>query len=205
MAIQWVESVPSNASKVGNAPVDFKSVWTAISTGMAVEHYWPGAGGGSNASIGELKPGGTRTYVIDTATAPPTTSQLTARLAMTVTDAINKIKVQRLRVYESAGTYLVGTSWLDEHSNSCGSGYWLRQAGAVASVATGSATTLVTFSTPYLIAPTVFLTTSSESWAMCVTASTTTNFTSRYSSLANAASTATIYWESMGTASSGSF
>ena len=204
--IKWVESIPSNASKVGNAPVDFRSVWTAVATGMAVEHFFEGSGGASTASSGDLRPGGSRAYTIDGAAAPPlSTSQLTARLAIAITDTISAGRIQRLRVYDSAGTYQVGTSWLAENAADAGTGYWLRQAGATPSVPTGSSTTVVVFPQIYLAAPTVHLTSSSISWAFCVVSSTTTNFTSAFSSYANAASTATAYWEALGTMSSVSY
>lgn len=205
--IKWVESVPSNASLVGLAPVDFKSVWTAIAKGMAVEHYWSGSGGGSEASIGDVRPGGSRSTDIDTSTGLSSVyaNQSVARFAWALTDAINSLTVQRLRVYDSTGTYLAGTTFLEEHASNQTRGYWLRQAGAIASVPTGSSTTTTSFPTPYFAAPTVRVTSSSFSWLVCNASSSTTNFVSVFSSLLNASSTATIYWEALGVASSGSF
>jgi hypothetical protein len=211
--IKWTESVPSNASRVGNAPVDFRSVWTAIATGLAVEHYWPGVGGGSQTSAGDLRPGGSRTFANDSSSAPPAVSQLTARLSLNITDSINKIKLQRLRVYESAGTYQIGTSFLDEYQDFAGEGlsgfsgaYWLRQAGAVTGVATGSGTTVAAFPITYFSPPSsVIVASSSASWHVAVTSSSTTNFTSAFSSYAGAASTVTIYWEALGVVASDTY
>lgn len=214
--IKWVESVPSNASLVGRAPTDFKSVWTAMSAGLAVEHYWPGTGGGSVASAGDLLPGGTRTYVQSSASGPPmSSSQLTGRLSILQNSALAGTPAQRLVVYESAGTFLAGTSFLDEAipplGDSIGTwGYWLRQTGAIPNIPTGSGTTNKAFPVVYTgtvlgRGPRLTLTSSSASWILIAQAIETSGFTSAYSSYANAASTVTLYWEALGVVSSGNF
>lgn len=200
--IKWVESVPSNASLVGRAPTDFKSVWTAISLGMAVEHYWAGTGGGSDSSAGYLRPGGSRAYVI-LDTGPPTSSQITGRLAMDLN--ATSLRVQDLRIYESAGTYLVGTPSLDEVQSSAGSNHWHRTAGTITGVATGSGVTVVTFAPSFITAPAVFVQGSSVSWNVGIGTVGTSGFTSTYSTFAGASGTASIYWEALGLVSSASY
>jgi hypothetical protein len=195
--IKWVESVPSNASKVGNAPTDFRSVWTAIATGMATEHFWPGVGGASQASAGELLPGASRTFV-DAFSASSVPSQGTARLFFDTTNA-------RLYVYESAGTYMVGSAWHGAHKANPAGFVSLRQAGALANISTGSGLTRITYPVGYNEAPDIiFATSSSRSWFMVAGSSTTTQMLATFSSLAGAASTATLYWEVLGNISAAS-
>ena len=202
--IKWVETVPSNTSLVGYAPQDFKSVWTAISVGMATEHYFPGSGGGSDASAGDLLPGGSRCFVAAKSLSSAPNSQYTGRFFL---DTDNS----RLYAYESAATYMVGSSWYDDHSlgtgGTAGTSYWLRQSGAVVGVSTGSGTTRVTFPTPYVAGPSqVFLSVSNTSWFATPAGlgSDATGFISFFSSFAGAASTVTLYWEATGLASTGS-
>lgn len=191
MTIHWEESVPSNASFVGNAPQDFRSVWTAMATGLSVEHFWPGSGGESDASAGELRLGASRAF-----SAPKSRSSTPANaIGRLFLDQTNS----RLYAYESGSTYLVGTSWFEDNATDSGSsGYWVRTAGAVASVPTGSSSTVVAFPLTYVAAPTVFVIGSNSSWVFTVGGSTTTNFTSLFSSFAGAASTATFQWEAFG-------
>lgn len=199
MTIQWVESVPSGTSKVGNAPTDFRSVWTAISTAMAREHYWPGIGGGSDASAGDLLPGGSRCFVGAYSASSLPASQGTGRLFLDITNS-------RLYIYESAASYLGGTSWFNESQSDSSSGYWVRTSGSLAGVSTGSATTVIAFGMTFLVPPSIIhVTGSNTSWDLSLTTSTTTNFTSAYSSYAGAASTLTIYWQALGILSSVSY
>lgn len=197
MSIQWVESVPSGTSLVGHAPGDFKSVWTAIATAMAREHFWPGSGGGSDASAGDLLPGATRCFA-DARSRSSVPSQGTARFFMDTTNS-------RLFAYDSTGTFLAGTSWYEEMGVDAGSGYWVRTAGNVASVPTASGTTIVTFPVVFVAGPPVVLTSSNASWTFSLVSSTTTNFTSAWTSWAGAAGTATLYWEALGTLSTASY
>ena len=111
----------------------------------------------------------------------------------------------RLFVYESAATYLAGTSWYEEMGMDAGSNYWVRTAGNVGSVPTSSGTTIVTFPIVYVAGPPVVLTSSNASWTFSLVSSTTTNFTSAWTSWAGAAGTATLYWEALGTLSTASY
>ena len=197
--LKWAESVPSNASLVGNAPVDFKSVWTSIALGMATEHFYPGSGGGSDASAGILRPGGSKCFVGNRSDSSVQNSQYTGRLFLDRTNS-------RLYAYDSAGTYLVGTSWYEEMATDAGgTAYWARSAGAVASVPTGSSTTVVALPLTYGAAPRIVITSSNASWYFCLVTSTTTNFTSCFSTLAGASGTATLNWQSLGTLSGVSY
>lgn len=193
MTIQWTETVPSNASFVGNAPIDARSIWTAIETGLKVEHFWSGN------SFGDLLPGASRAFVA-ARSASSVPSQGTGRLFIDTTNG-------RIYAY-SDGTYVVGSLQYAEGKLintglADGSTFFLRQAGALTGVPTGSSSTLVTFPTPYSVGATVevFATSSSASWRFEVSTSNATNFTSVYSSFAGAASTATLYWEAFGVAS----
>lgn len=190
-ALGWTETVPSNSSLVGNAPKDFKSVWTALAFGMATEHYFPGSGGGSDASAGELLPGASRCFVDLKSKSSAPNSQYTGRFFL---DTDNS----RLYAYESAATYMVGSSWYNEHATDASTSYWVRTSGSIVGVGTGSGTTAATFPLLFLSAPTVTLSGSNTSWAVSIVSTTTAGFTSAYSSFAGAASTLTIYWQALG-------
>lgn len=194
MTIQWAESVPSNASFVGNAPIDARSIWTAIETGMKVEHFWSGN------SFGDLLPGASRAFVA-ARSASSVPSQGTGRLFIDTTNG---------RMYAfSDGTYVVGSLQYAEGKLvgtglADGSTFFLRQAGAVTGIPTGSSSTLVTFPIPYTGTVEVVTTSSSISWYFGAASVQTINFTSVFSSFAGAASTATLYWEAFGVASTAS-
>ena len=191
----WTESVPSNTSAVNQYPAFAKSVWTSISLGMAVEHYWNASGGGSDASIGELLPGSSRAFVAALSASSAPNSQMTGRLFLTS-------DTSRLLVYDSSGTYLVGTPFLQEHATDAKTGYWLRQSGSYTTTVT-SGTTLVTFSVPYAAAPQVWQSQDNALWLTGVVTLSTGFFTSTWSALA--AGTVNVYWESLGTVSSTSY
>lgn len=172
---------------------------------MTVEHLWSASGGASDASCGELLPGASRAFVRDRSTGPGT-NQVVGRLAIITTDSSTSFVPFRVVAYDSAGTFVVGTAWLDEHANGAGTGYWLRQSGSLTGNSTGTGTISATFGTPYQMAPaTIFLTSSNYSWHFTVKTSTATGFTSTFSSRAGASGTAIVYWESLGTASSVSY
>ena len=192
--IGWVESVPSNTSTVGQYPAFIKSVWTAISAGMAVEHYWNASGGASDASAGDLLPGGTRAFIA-TQSASSLPSQGTGRLFIAG-------DVSRLFAYDSSGTYLAGTSFFQEHALSPGASYWVRQTGSFTTTQTSS-TTVVTFPIPYAAAPYVFQTADNVQWLTGIVTIAAGTFTSTWSAMA--AGTVNVYWEALGQVSSASY
>ena len=204
--ITWVETIPSGTSLAGNAPTDFPRVWKAVTSGMTLEHFWNASGGDSEASAGELRLGASRVSIRAYSTDATADSQVTGRMAIITTgDSSTSYVPFRLLVYDSTGTFLAGTSWLDEHATSAGTGYWLRQSGSTAGIGTGTGTASVTFGTPYMLAPQIFLTPSNYSWVFFPLLVSAGLFTSAYSSLAGASGTATLYWESLGTVSSASY
>lgn len=193
--IGWTEGIPSNASTVGSYPAFIKSVWTAISQGMAVEHYWNGSGGGSDGSTGDLRAGGSRAFVAaQSASSIP--SQGTGRLFLAS-------DVSRLFAYDSSGTFLVGTPFFQEHATSSGTiGYWVRQSGSYTTTQT-SGTTTVTYPIPYAQTPSIWQTVDNASWLLTTSGEGADNFVSRFSALA--AGTVVVYWESLGLMSSASY
>lgn len=193
----WTESVPSNASLVGNAPKDFRSVWTALSLGLATEHFYPGSGGGSDASAGDLLPGGSRCFVDNKSRSSAPNSQYTGRLFLDIDNS-------RLYAYESAATYLVGTSWYNDNASDAGTNYWVRTSGNTPGVSTGSSVVTIPFGMTFTAPPQVVLSGSNTSWHLSFVTSTTTYVVSAFSSYAGAASTLTIYWQALGTLSSAS-
>jgi len=199
----WTEAIPSSTSQVGIFPTYARGVFTVISVGMAVEHIWNASGGGSEASAGDLRPGGTRTYFDVQSQSSAPGSQQTGRLFL-ASDA------SRLFVYDSTGTYLVGTPFCDLHATSAATGYWLRQTGSY-SIATSGATatsgsTVVQFPIPYIVPPAVFTTPSEAVIVVGTILVSNTSFSSGWSQFVGPSDTTdTVFWEALGRASSGSY
>ena len=193
----WTESVPSGTSLVGQFPDYAKSIWTTLALGMAKEHFWPGSGGGSDASIGELLPGGTRAFfAAQSASSIP--SQGTGRFFLAS-------DVSRLFVYTSTATFLVGTPFYDECRSHASGGYMGRQMGSFATTAT-SGTTVVTFPTAYSAVPQVYQSCSTAVVLLSRQGVAAGQFVSAWSALAaTGGASFTVFWESLGTISSASF
>ena len=62
MAIGWNESAPANSDNAGTADDELRSLKSNIAGGRSQSMYWPGSGGGSTASAGQMKPGAARTF-----------------------------------------------------------------------------------------------------------------------------------------------
>jgi hypothetical protein len=204
MAISaWSEAIPSGTSQVGQFPTYGRSTFGNISTGMAVEHFWNGSGGGSELSAGDLRPGGSRAFFDVQSNSSAPGSQQTGRLFLAS-------DTTRLFVYDSTGTYLVGTPFCGLHQQSALTKFWLRQTGSY-SIATSGGTSVngsftTTFPIPYVTAPQIYTSPSEAVLITAVATSNTTNFTSSWSQLALPSDTTdTIFWEALGLASSGSF
>lgn len=194
-AISWVETVPSATSLVGIEPRHLQSVWTAVATGLATNLYWPGSGGGSDASIGRLKPGASRTYVDVISNSSVVNSQATGRVFF-ATDSTRAV------LYDSAGTYLFGTPYLAEmHTPSAFP--WVRQTGQTVVASAGTPTSKsVSFADAYGAAPTVWQTFSNTNYLMAISTVTTGGFTSTFSWMGGGSqSLFTIEYWSLGTMS----
>jgi len=214
----WNEAVPSGTSTVGDFPDYGRDILSAIAIGMSVEHNWPGAGGGSQNSIGELLPGASRAYVDQQSKSSAPGSQMTGRLFLASTGSSGGISfpLNRLFAYASTGTYLVGTPYGSEHSTSAltvGSAmsspanYWLRQSGSFQTNSASGSTT-IPFPIPYALNPVCFVTRGDSGvTATLLTAgsASTVNMASGWSALGATLGTITVLWESLGLASSGSF
>ena len=62
MAIAWDEAAPANTDNAGTGDDVLRSLKTNIAGGLSQSMYWPGTGGGSTASAGQMKPGAARTF-----------------------------------------------------------------------------------------------------------------------------------------------
>lgn len=200
----WVETVPSGTSPVGNFPTWAKTMWTAVATGMALEHYYTGSGGGSAASSGDLAPGGSRAFYDVQSNSSAPNSQMTGRLFY-ASDA------SRLFVYDSTGTYLVGTASGVEFvvNPPVFRGYWARQSGSFTTTATSGVTDIV-FPVPFFTIPNIAQTVNgaggSNTIFLGIVASQTSQsqFRSVWSALA-APGSFTVVWEALGAISSASY
>lgn len=192
--IGWTETLPSDASAVGLAPPEIRSIWSSIAQGLGLNGgplYWPGTGGGSEASAGQLQPGGLRAYH-DTHSASSNAGTL---------DVIGRVFVasdrSRAYLYESAATRLLGSRFLIEYTSSSKSlgDVWVTQRGETA-FALG--TTTVTFATPFRAAPFVGGSCSQASTTLQFTPISATQFRSDVSTLGGTISDSTLYWWAIG-------
>jgi len=192
--ISWNEAAPAITDKVGIFPAQGPSIWTAISNGLATGLYWDGSGGASAASGGELKLGTSRAYYDVASKSSTPTSQSTGRLFLCS-------DTSRLYMYDSAGTYLAGTPFYEEYMTvpAVGAGI-IMQAG---STAIGSGVT-VTYPLAFTVAPKMVMLTVTDTlginppFAVNLTNSFTTGFTSSFSQLNGAPTGGTVYWSAIG-------
>lgn len=63
MAITWTEGAPGSRSDVSAGAQAVRDLKIAFADGVEPSMYWPGSGGGSAASAGEMKLGTFRTFV----------------------------------------------------------------------------------------------------------------------------------------------
>jgi len=200
MAISaWTESIPSGTSTVGTFPAYARAVFAAITAGMAVEHYWNGSGGGSDASTGDLLPGASRAFFAaqSDASAP----------AQNIGRVFLASDTSRLLLYDSSGTYLGGTPFLAEHATSANTSYWVRFTGSYSTTAT-TGSTAITFPTPFVnTIPAVFQSIDTDIWTVAATpiGNGLSAFSSYVSIIALGGATVTVRWEAIGTVSSASY
>ena len=189
----WTETIPSDASIVGHEPPHLRSVWTSIGLGLGTNLFWPESGGGSQASLGDLRPGGSRAFY-DTA-SNSSSADTTRYLAR----AFLASDTSRLFVYESDRTLLAGTPYLIEHGTAAGRGVWVETRGTEV-VPSGSVAT-INFGIVYDATPTtVFTTFSQRSFSHFVSTLTAGGFVSSFSFTGpGSQSTVTIFWTSTGT------
>jgi len=151
--IAWNEAVPSNTSYVRDLPAFMQSATTAMATALGTHVlYWTPTSG-SAASVGEMQPGGSRTYY---GAASLSSNADNANLGQRLFATSDTTK---LLCYDSAGTYRVGTPFFVEFAKGPTASSveswvtpatWLLQSGSV--VYSGSLVT-VTFPTPYSFYP----------------------------------------------------
>lgn len=195
--INWVETVPSDGSAVGNAPTELASHWTAIGTWLGASLYWPGSGGASQASAGELKLGQSLAFY-----GPQSASSNTIGWYHTGRGFLDSV-TSRLYAYDSTGTYLVGTPFLVSHASGTVPGHaWVVQSGSTLVPSTGTPKqVIVPFPSAYSGVAFVMTTLSSQSFVCGTVSSVTTGgFTSIFSYLGpDPQSAFTLYWTSIGT------
>ena len=193
--IAWNESVPSGTSVV--EPTIARSVWSSLAVGLSEVVYWPGSGGGSVASAGEVRPGRSLAfYGPQSASSNPTLDH--------VSRAYLASDTSRLFVYGSGQTFLAGSPRVWEHNLRYTSpNYtWVVQRSATTGLDGTLTTKAISFPTPYTGAPEVFTSSSATSYIHGVSNITSGGFISEYSYIpvaAEAGSNFTLYWYSVGT------
>lgn len=200
--IAWVETIPSDGSAVAFAPTEFPSHWSAIATWMNGMRLWPVTGGGSEASIGEMKNGGALAF-FGAKSASSNTVDWYHRAR-----AFFDSGTTRLYTYDSSGTYLIGTPFGVDYGVASvgGQRFALVQSGSTA-VAAGVLSLTIPFPLAYSPVgqtglPVVMVTFSGAS-IVGGSASTVTGggFTSTFSYFGPATQPAsTLYWTAFGSA-----
>ena len=192
----WTENLPSDDSLVVKAPEYMRGIWVDTTSGMAESVEWPGTGGGSSASQGELKLGASKTMV-DTAS--------NASFGATATHRGRPFfasDTSRLYTYASTKTYIVGTPFLQEHSDYFSGAYWLEQSGSYVTrvVAAGSDTEGIgaTFVQAYDGAPSIFARSNDTNVRVAIRSQSGATFSS---TISGSFTTITVRWTSLGTVS----
>lgn len=198
--IAWNESHPSDSSLVAQAPTYVRNVWKNIAVGLATSLYWPGSGGGSDASQGCLRPGATKAFfAADSAASHPGTGY-----AMMTSDTSVLFFYDRAGSGASSSTVRIGSPFIIEHAT----GYagppatrWVQQNGSFATDTKASATIIggvISFPIAYDGIPSVhvFSDVTTHLVAAPISGIATNLFTSQVS---GSASTHTYRWVSLGT------
>lgn len=135
--------MPSDSSGANLADDELRSLKSSLAIGLSNSMYWPGSGGGSAASAGQMKPGVARTYV---GTQSQVSSTNTAGSLMITSDT------SRLYAVGPAGVQFLGSSRMVEFSDPPAvNKRWVMSNGTVASGA------IITFPQSYDTTPTLFV------------------------------------------------
>jgi len=190
--IVWNENLPSDASAVGLAPDDLQSLWRNLGRGLETSLDW---------SSGDLQEGKVRTFfATQSASSNSNDAKLRAR-------AFFASDVSRLFVYESNGTYLVGTPFFIEEGRREVGGteaVWVSQSSTTLVAAAGSPSRLtIPFPTAYANilgeTPRVMQTISHRSMTVGLSTITRGGFTSIFSYFGPGSQSAfTIHWTAVG-------
>lgn len=198
--ISWVETVPSGTSRIGDFPTFAKSTFTAVTTGINTSLYWDASGGASAASAGGLKPGGSRAFFA-AASASSVPSQGTGR-AFLCSDS------SRLYVYDSAGTYLGGTSGYIEYQSGPPAGKDILMVSGSTSSTWAAGIMDIPFPVTFASAPVVQVSLGTgisgvvKAYAIVQTASTTTGFRSQVTAFSGSPSGIMLHWTAIGSSAS---
>ncbi len=122
----WSENLPSDSSLVIKAPGYARSIWRDITIGLSESLFWPGSGGASNASQGDLREGTARAFHGTESTSSfgaAATHQ--GRLFLTS-------DTSRLFAYDSANTVLLGSAYFVESALTFPNAVWVQANGSYA-------------------------------------------------------------------------
>ena len=191
MAIAWDETREANDDIVGRAPSRIQSIWSAIAVGLATELYWPGSGGGSQASIGELIPGGVNTFFA--------ANSAVSNSATNLSRAFISSDETRLIAFESAGTYMLGTPRLLEHADVPVGRAWVSLSGFTEIAGAGTPTSVsIDFDSSFSTFAGVQITLSEGSFTQSISTETTGGFTAAFSYIGSGSqSDMTLYWDAL--------
>jgi len=190
--INWIEGQPSNDSLVVKAPRFLRETWRATSLGLAESLFWPGSGGGSNVSQGELKPGASKAFFAAASASSSAASEShRGKLFMSSDES-------RLLVYDSAYTAIAGTPFLIEHETYFEDAQWVEHFGSYVTNTGGGVIggTVTLTGTSYAGVPLVILMSDNTTHDFQITSLTAADFLSNVS---GPTGNQTYRWVSLGT------
>lgn len=193
----WSETLPSDSSLVVKAPGYMRSIWRDITIGLSESLFWPGSGGDSNASQGELRPGVSKAFFAARSASSSAASETHRGKFFVASDE------SRLLVYNSTYTAMVGTPFLIEHETYFAGVTWMEHFGSY-TTDTGGGSIVGQFSltgTSYNGVPQVILFSDSTGHRYQTTASGSDPVGTFTSNVSGPAGSQTYRWVSLGTVS----
>lgn len=191
----WSESLPSDDSLVVKAPGYVRSIWRDITLGLSESLAWPGSGGASNASQGELKPGSSKAFFDVRSNSSSAASETHRGKLFFASDQ------SRLIVYSSTATALAGTPFLIEHETYFAGTTWVEHFGSYTTdtggTLIGGVVTLT--GTSYNGVPQVLLFSDSTSYGYAATAGVIDPKGTFLSGVSGPSGSHTYRWVSLGT------
>ncbi len=195
----WSESLPSDDSLVVKAPGYTRSIWRDITTGLSESLFWPGSGGGSVASQGELRPGATKTWF-----APESDNSYEAsathRSRMFFASDTSRLFIHNA----STTTRFYGSPFFSEHATYFEGATWQERTGSYTTNTGGTGLTrsgtVNIVGIAYAGVPLVFTYTNNTDVFVAADAGGLGSFTTQFRSfVSGAAGATTVRWTSLGT------
>lgn len=197
MPIAWDENAPVDSDAYAGEAGALRSLKSTLATALANTFYWPGSGGGSAASAGQIPLGSARAFYGGTPVTLGSTSSTGVLLEVVGSGpAPDHFDVGRVYEIGSATTRMIG-------SNRALEGKLVPPTGTRGALSTGTVNTLgrAVFGITFGAVPTVLVTDVSGTNVTPVLTAVTTSYASVavYAYDGSAGNSAGVHWMSLGT------